>query len=454
MILGFITVYVALQLAVGVFVARRVKTDEDYLVAGRSLGPALTTATMFATWFGAETCVGAAGRAYEHGLFGISADPFGYGLCLILFGLVLARPLHRAGATTIADLFSARFGTGIARAVALLMIPGSVLWAAAQIRAFGTVVASATDLVGVDEALLLAAGVVILYTSLGGLLADAYTDLLQGGVLLAALAALAIAVFATPEARILLADSVLRPPDGPPPSWMVRIDAFAVPILGSLFAQELAARAAAARSAGLARNAALGAGGLYLVAGSIPVLLGLVARAQLPGLELPEGAVAVLAERYLGPLGQGILVGALVSAILSTIDSALLAASGLLTQNLLPVVLKNPERHRLRAARIGVVGLGALAFLLARSADTVHGLVEEASAFGSAGFVVAGLWMLAGGRGGPLAAGLSLAGGAIGYVVSAHGLELEAAFLGSLACAALGFGLGLAIEVLSPPSPC
>ena len=58
-----IAAYIVLQFGIGLWVSRRIRTEDDFLVAGRSLGPGVTTFTVFATWFGAETCVSAAGLA-------------------------------------------------------------------------------------------------------------------------------------------------------------------------------------------------------------------------------------------------------------------------------------------------------------------------------------------------------------------------------------------------------
>jgi Na+/proline symporter len=107
LVLLVLFVYVGLQLALGVWVSRRVASQQDYLLGGRTLGVGLCTASMFATWFGAETCIGAAGEVYQHGLKAASADPFGYGLCLILFGLFVAGELRARGYVTLADLFGA-----------------------------------------------------------------------------------------------------------------------------------------------------------------------------------------------------------------------------------------------------------------------------------------------------------------------------------------------------------
>jgi Na+/proline symporter len=68
--LAGVLAYVVAQLLIGAWVARRIRTEEDYLVAGRKLGYPLAMFTIFATWFGAETCIGAAGAIYESGLSG------------------------------------------------------------------------------------------------------------------------------------------------------------------------------------------------------------------------------------------------------------------------------------------------------------------------------------------------------------------------------------------------
>ncbi|MCK6441080.1 MAG: sodium:solute symporter, partial [Planctomycetes bacterium] len=104
-----IIVYIALQLLVGFLVSRNVKTEQDYLVGGRKLGLLMATLTIFATWFGSETCLGSAGATYKEGISGNAGDPFGYSLCLILMGLFLAVPLWKRGLTTIGDLYRTRF---------------------------------------------------------------------------------------------------------------------------------------------------------------------------------------------------------------------------------------------------------------------------------------------------------------------------------------------------------
>jgi len=99
-----VMLYVAVQLAVGLFVARGMRNESDYLLAGRTLGLAVSTMTVFATWFGAETCVGSSGAIYGEGLSGGRADPFGYTLCILVMGTFFAATLWKRGAMTLGDL--------------------------------------------------------------------------------------------------------------------------------------------------------------------------------------------------------------------------------------------------------------------------------------------------------------------------------------------------------------
>ncbi len=437
--------YVGLQLAIGLFVSRRVATEADYLIAGRRLGPVLVTSSMFATWFGAESCIGAAGAVYAFGLAGATADPFGYAGCLLLLGAAFALPLWRRGLTTLGDLFAQRFGRGIERLAVLLMVPTSVLWAAAQIRAFGHVVAASSS-VEFELALAIAAGVVIVYTAAGGLLADAVTDVIQGGLLVVGLVVLAVATLGSGE--FALADLVETARSfGPAPrSFLERAEAWAIPLCGSVLAQEQVARVLAARSGGVARGSAFAAGGLYLAVGIIPVGLALVGVRVLPGLEDPEQILPRLALEHFPLWFYVVFAGALISAILSTVDSTLLAAASLVAHNLIaPLRPDAPETTKLRVARGAVLVFGIAAYVLARDAEGVYALIEAASAFASAGVLVSASFGLFTNFGGPKSAGASLISGALVWTIAERS-ALTAPYLASLAAATLAYVAVAAFE--------
>ncbi len=443
--------YVVLQLGVAFAVARSIRSEDDYLLAGRSLGLGMGTLTVFATWFGAETCVGASARAYEGGLAHTTADPFGYTLCLLLLGAAFAVPLYRRRLTTLADLFRQRWGPGVERLAALVLVPSSVLWAAAQIRAFGLVLGS-TSSIPVDAMIVFAGAVVIIYTASGGLLADAVTDLVQGGVLIVSVVLLGVMVATaggpglgaiTPDQLALF--SAERSP-------LATLEGWAVPIFGSVVAQELVARVLASRDERTARRAVFSAAGLYLAIGIIPPVIGLAALHQLPAGSDGEQVLALMARAHLPEVLYVVFAGALVSAILSTVDSALLAAGALLGHNvILPLLPGASERTRLRIARLAVVGFGVAACGLALAADSVYALVETASSIGTSGVLWLVVFALYGERlGGRLAATAALVGGVGTYALANLALALPYPFVTSLVAALALYLAGAAVERAAP----
>jgi Na+/proline symporter len=414
-VLWAILVYVLVQVAIGAIVARRIKTEDDYLVAGRRVGLGLCVASVFATWFGAETCLSAAGGAYQHGIGRLAVEPFAYGLCLLFAGLVFVVPLWRRKITTFADFLRQRYSGAVERLAALLIVPTSVFWAAAQIRAFGIVLHTAGG-VELSAAIALAAAIAILYTMLGGVLADIVTDLVQGTILVVGLVWLFAVVAADAGGVGALVDRIeagrIHFVGGEQPGFWTVAEAWAIPIVGSVLAPELLSRGLAARSASTARWSMLLGGGLYLVIGLIPITLGLVGPSLLPALADSDQILPQLAHTQLSRVGAVVLIGALVSAILSTIDSAMLVAASLLSRNVLLAGSTVTERTRVRTARACVLVLGAAAWFLAASADSVFDLIVDSSGFGSAGIFVCVTVGLFTRIGGPRAAAAAMVAGA------------------------------------------
>ncbi len=405
--------YLALQLAIGLWVSRRVRSETDYILAGRSLGIGLASFSIFATWFGAESIQGAAGTIYRDGLSGGSADPFGYALCILLVGVLFARPLWRRGFTTFGDLFRERYSPGVERFVILLIVPTSVIWAAAQVRAFGNIVAHASGL-PFEWAITGAASFIVLYTAVGGLLADAWTDVVQGLTIIVGLVALGAMLVVggdlsqawaqTPAQRLAMF--------GGPAPWYEQVEAWVVPVVGSMLAVEVLSRVLACRSPDVARRACLVGGGLYLAIGAIPAVIGLCGPLLVPGLDEPEQLVPELARLHFGTWLYVPFAGALISALLSTVDSCLLAGSSLVTHNVvMPLRPGLSERARLLISRAGVLTLGIVALVLALRSERITDLVEFASAFGSAGVFVVASFGLFTPLGGSLSAWATLTAG-------------------------------------------
>lgn len=393
--------YVFGMIALGFYLSNRIKSDDDYFLAGRSLGPHLATFSIFATWFGAETCIGTAGSVYSGGLSSIHADPLGYSVCLLVMALFFSRILWRKKITTIPDLFRQRYSVNTERLAALIILPSSIIWAGAQIRALGQILQSTSEFSPLLAATL-AAGAVIIYTMSGGMLADAYSDFIQGiaiiiglfflvGAIILDMGGLGEAFSSIPLERLSFSGG-----DFEGLSFLGKIELWLVPILGSVIAQELVSRVSASCSEKVAYASSLRAAGIYFVVGSIPVLIGLLSVTHMPGLAQAETLMPTLAKMHLNYFFYIVFVGALVSAILSTVDTTLLACSALITHNLVyPSMSGLSDKKKVTLARLGTLLTGIMAYFIALSSESITGLVETASSLGGPSILVitiAALW--------------------------------------------------------------
>jgi Na+/proline symporter len=442
--------YVLFQFAIGVWVSRRMASDHDYILAGRSLGPGLVAFSVFATWFGAEAIVASAGEIYSRGLAGGLTDPFGYGGAVLIVGLVIAGPLWRRGIVTYADMVRARYSPGVEKLFVAVLLPGSVLWAAAQVRAFGQILSSTTHM-ELGSAILVAAVLVGLYSVVGGLLADAITDVVQGIAVMIGLVVLAVFVAAAlggVESGIARVEPArLSLAAGPEDGALGRIERLAVVLGGSLVAVELISRFLGARTASIAVAGTVAGGLMYLVMGLFPLFLGLIGPVSMPDLGEPEQIVPKLAEAHLPPIAYALFVGALVSAILSVVHAALHAPAAQLSHNVVTRILPGlSPRGRLRSVRLCVLGLSAVAWVLAGSVETIKELVELASAFGSAGAVVVALMGLFTGFGGPLAATASLIAGSVVWAAGRFIMGHPAPYLVALGSALAAYAVMAVFE--------
>jgi Na+/proline symporter len=450
MVLFGMVAYVLAQFAIGIWVSRRIITENDYILAGRSLGPTLVAFSVFATWFGAEAIVATSAEVYDKGLAGALVDPLAYGSAVIAAGALYAALLWRKGVTTFADVFRERFSPEIEKLVVIVLLPGSVFWAAAQIRAFGQILSAGSDL-PLATAIVLAAVLVASYSVIGGLLADAVTDFLQGFSVIAGLIVLTIAVAIAAGGATTVIGAVeperLRLLAATDESPLGLVEKVAVAFFGSFVAIELISRFLGARSASVARGGTIAGGVMYILIGLLPVFLGLAASVLVPlspelrqKLTDSEQVVSVLSEHFLPNWHYVVFGGALISAILSVVHSALHASGAQVSHNIVVRVVPSlSARQKLIAARVSVVVLTALAFLLALTSDRIKGLVEIASAFGSAGVFVAAAFGLFTRFGGAASAGLSICLGTVVWALGRFILDWPAPYLVAIACSAAGY---------------
>jgi len=407
----FIVLYVAAQIGIGLWFARGAKSDTDYYLAGRKLGFLPLSLSIFATWFGAETILGSSAAIAEGGLAGARAEPFGYAICLVGMAILIAGSIREKGYVTIADFFRDRFGHHAELLVAVISVIISVIWAGAQLLAVSAILETALNIPGVIT-LFVAAAIVIFYCYFGGLMGDVVTDIIQGVFLIGGAVVLFLAVaqqFGGVGAMIGSIQTEQLRLVSPGESVFGRVDSWAIPVLGSLVTQEVITRFLAARNVKVARRACYSAAGLYLAVGCLPVLIGLAgAHLDIPGAD-GDNFIPALALATLPPMLAIIFTGALFSAILSTVDSNLLAVSSLVSINILRRFHSHAsEKLQLRTARFATVGAGLLALCVAMAGSDIYELIAMTSVFGQGGILIATLFGLRTRFGGTRAALLSI----------------------------------------------
>lgn len=452
-----VAAYLVLQLGISVLASRFIRSESDYLLAGRSLGLFLATFSLFATWFGAETVMGSSGAIAANGLSGSRADPFGYTICLLLMGFLVAGALRARNYVTVSDFFADNFGRRNEILATCVMIPTSLIWAAAQIQAFALILAAISPLT-VSTALVIAVGVVVAYTWLGGLMGDVVTDVLQGAiVMLGLLLLLGMTVSAAggPAAAVSLVQPEQLALLSPDESWLKQFDVWMIPVLGSLVAPEALSRTLGARDAGVARNACFAGAGLYLLVGLLPATIALVGTHVIAPVAEQDAFLPTLAGAVMPPWAAALFLGALVSAILSTIDSTLLSIGGLVSHNLIVHGMETgalDEKRKVLLARLTVLAAGLIAYAIATQGNSIYTLVETASSFGSAGFLVCVLGGLYLRSISPLGATVVLSGGVLLTLLFDYGLALDGAFIYTVLCCALLYLLFWAFEKSSAES--
>lgn len=403
----FLALYVLLQVAIGIWAGRGAKSETDYYLGGRGVGFFSLTLSIFATWFGAETILGSAAAIAEGGLSGARAEPFGYAICLFLMAVFVAKPIRKSNYVTISDFFRERYGKTAEISSAIIGIIISVIWAGAQLLAVAAILETVVGIPGYIT-LLAAAGIVIVYCYFAGLKGDIATDVVQGIFLIIGVVILFFAVAdraggLTPFLASIRPEQLRLVAEGE--TLFARIDNWMIPVIGSLVTQEALTRFLAAKSTRVAQTSCLAAAALYLALGMLPVLMGLGgAHLGVAGAE-GDNFIPAMALELLPATLAIVLVGALFSAILSTVDSNLLAVSSLVSINLMRKSHgRRSEKEQLQIARMTTVLAGVGALGVAFSGSNIYELLAMTSIFGQGGIMVATMIGLRSAFGGPAAA--------------------------------------------------
>ncbi|MES2792168.1 MAG: sodium:solute symporter family protein [Planctomycetota bacterium] len=373
-ILGFF----AVRMAIGYWAARHVNNASDYIVAGRGMPIYMTSASIMATWFAAETLMGASSRAYTHGFQGVIFDPFGAVVCLLISGLFFIRLMRRARYLTVVDFFEKRFGKEVSLISSIVQIFAYLVWTAAQFVAGSVVVNS---LLGWPPwvGIVLVGVIVTGYTTMGGMLADTLLDFIQmfftaGGITAVFLYMLSAVggvegMLAHSGTRLVPEPFALTPLPHPhgylgytgTMGFFYWIGAWMTIGLGSVATQDLMQRSMSARNEATSVWGSYIAALLYFVFGIMSPLIGIMMYKLNPNFSEAEveSLLIIVSQQYLPVWLNVLFIAALTSAMMSTSDSAILAGASVVTENILPFVYKHvDEVQKLWWTRAMVVLIG------------------------------------------------------------------------------------------------
>ncbi len=392
LVVTFIVIFFLIRLGVGIWAGSKVQDNADYVVAGRRLPIYMSAASIMATWFAAETLMGASETAYDYGFQGVVFDPFGAACCLFLSGVFFVRLMRRAKYLTVVDFFERRYNKPMTVLAVIAQMLTYFSWTGAQIVAGGAIV---QGLFGVDPTIGMVIIIVIVagYTTMGGMLADTLLDFFQmfltaGGITLVFLAVLGQVggfpgLFEGAGSTYVSDPFTLLPIAGEGylgytgiTGWMYWLAAWMAIGLGSVATQDLMQRSMAARNQATSVYGSYFAGVLYLFFGIMSPLIGIMMFKLHPGMEDTSFLLVKASMDYLSPIITAIFIAALTSALMSTSDSSLLAGASAVTENLIPAITgkKMEGKRALWATRIMVIVNAAIGFSIAMWAQTIYEL--------------------------------------------------------------------------------
>jgi SSS family transporter len=441
-----LTFYMICMLGLGWYASKRIENSTDYVVAGRRLGIFFCTGTIFATWFGAGTCMGGAGNAYLFGNLGIIFDPWAAALSLLIVGFGFARLLRRGKFLTAVDMLERRFGKKMGALSAMVLAIADTGWLASLLVAFGAILHYFTN-ISLNNAIIFSTIIIVVYTYLGGMWAVTLTDAVQMVILIISLTVMLF--MAWPDAGGFAEFFSNKPANfnninqwaflpisqanaNPEfenagflyylghKGWFYWLAAWLSLALGSLPFQTLVQRFLSAKDEKTAVRSGYLAGAMYLTIGMIPIILGMIYFKVNPDLSIDSALNNILlfmAVKYLSPVFAVIFIIALVAAIMSSADSVVLGVSTLLCNNVYRYFKPElDDKEMLRKTKLLVPVVAIIALLMALFAKAIFNLMIVVSIAVlvsiSVPFVAAWFWKKANNYG----ALSSVIGGLIGWL--------------------------------------
>ena len=354
----------------GFYAQHKQKNVDDYYVGGRSMGSFKLAALWMAGWIGGSSVIGTSSNAYS---LGITAVWYVFTIALgcIIFAFVMAEPIKRVSSKlnniTFPELIAARYDNKNGIMCSVTTILAMIGYTAAQFVA-GAAILNVLTGWNLGICYVIAAVVIVLYVSTGGLLAVTYTDIAQMALLI-----LGVVIIAVPMTAGKIAQAGLSVKRDLPPEFFnigrwgwTTIIAFIISTVISFFtSMDSFTRCIAAKDAKSAKRGTIYAAVAVLIIAGASTYLGMGGQLLLPELSSSNNVLAELVVQLLPHGIKGLILIGILSAIMSTADISVLTASASLTRDIYQKFI-NPKADEKTLLRMGLacsVLVGALGAL-------------------------------------------------------------------------------------------
>ncbi|GAB7013063.1 sodium:solute symporter family transporter [Halolamina salina] len=380
-----LALYFLVIFGIGVYGYLKTDDETDFLIANREIGPAVGAATLSATQMSAGTFVGTLGVHY---LTGVSFVYIWIGLWLgWLVSLVFVAPqMRRFGEITVPDFIAVRFGddgTGGDRMrafSALLIVVAYTVYISAQYTGAGLIFQSIFG-VSTEVGMAIMVAIIIAYTAFGGMRASALSDFVQI-IIMTVGAIISIPILLGNIGGVGELEMMLTSLNPALLGWaMTPLEVGTIALafgFGMLGAPYEIVRVYSMRDEQTVRYA-IGTTLIFqILIGAGVAVVGMGMRVLYPQLTTPDLASVIMSIDVLGPILGALVIGAILSAMLSTVDSIMIVSAGAIAHDIYGELL-NPEaseNRKLWANRLSVIFVGIVPFFLALYGELLGGLVQ------------------------------------------------------------------------------
>jgi len=392
--LSIILIYLFTLIALGAYKAKKIKTQSDFAVAGRTLTPWILVGTMLATWLGTGSVLGNAGKAYQTGLAALIL-PLG-GVLGVVVLTQIAGKVRAYEKFTVPEILGDRFGP-VARTLSVIaLVIAYMVIVSYQYNAGGAVIHTVlkdvlldnygNPLISIQTGTIIAAIFIILYTMLAGLVSVAYTDVANGIIILISFV-IAIPIFLVKAGGLegMAISFAEMGKNDHMNFWGVYsgmdIINFCLPsfllIMGDA---NMYQRFFASKDAKGAKSATKTLIVAVLIAELMIIVAAWIASSMIPDAEVGKYVLIYASHEFLPPFIGAIMMTTIVGIIISTADSYLLVPTTTLMRDIyLNYFNKNADQAKIVfLSRVLVIILGIIAYAVSLGFAKSAGFFERA----------------------------------------------------------------------------